>query len=111
MAFQKAFTHDTGAEFAKSYWRVAAVTINKDQRFAEVVFTGFVSKETCEAGKPSIGSRTFVVRDEQFDAGLAALLANNVNPLSLAYQVALSVKDVEGENGELISFFESAESV
>ena len=70
MAFQKSFTHDTGAVFAQSYWRVASVTINKDQRFGEVVFTGFVSQETCEAGKPSIGSRTFVIRDEAFDAAL-----------------------------------------
>ena len=117
MAFEKQFIHDSGASFDHSYWRVSSVTINKDQRFGEVVFQGYVNKEALDAGKPAIGSRTFVVRDEKFDAALVSLIEGAANPLELAYQIAVTAKDWEIEDAQAegghraVSFFHDAVQV
>lgn len=117
MAFQKSFTHESGATFPSSYWRVADVSINKAANTGAVIFHGFASQNAADSGKPPVATRSYQITGSEFAAALASLISGQVNPLTLAYQIALSKKDYtiddpQAEGGRRdVSFFHDAENV
>lgn len=93
MAFQKSFEHESGATFPSSYWRVADVSINKAANTGAVIFHGFASQSAADSGKPPVATRDYQITGSEFATALASLINGQVNPLALAYQIALSKKD------------------
>lgn len=88
-------TYDSGGSesYPFSYWRVSALSIQKERRSAEILFLGFPSAAL--KGARSIGSRSYVINGEVFDVWFspAALAQAGKSPYAQAYLYADQCRD------------------
>lgn len=62
MALNQIIQHSTGAYC--SYWRVVNTNLDYNNKTANIVLYGYVSKEARDSNKPNLDVRTFAINDD-----------------------------------------------
>lgn len=95
MAKQMPYDDAFGNHYDTSYWRLVQLTINIADAVATVTFYGYKDKASREANRRSIGSKSYTLSDDSFNAMMAEhLKAGGPNIMQLAYKIATDSKDV-----------------
>lgn len=119
MAFQlPSYTDTRGVTYTDSYWYLAGVNISAEDNQAVATFYGYRDKAARqEPGITNIGTKSYILEGEAFDALKAQLLAADNNLWYLAYVTAAVTQDVptgevdENGNPVMVGFFDGAVQV
>lgn len=108
MAFQMAYTDDSGTSYAQSYWIPAQINIGITTKTAIMTFSGYRDAAAFTAGFSPIASKAYRLLPEDFLAyfGPTVLSQAGNTPMHQTYVYALATLESDGQ-----SFFATATMV
>lgn len=98
-----AYQSKDGVDHSKSYWKVSSIQINTTFKTATIQFLGFKDQAARDAGKQSVGIKTYSIQSDSYDLYYSPEILATKDPMQSSYQLATSTQEKSG-----VSFFDGA---